>query len=46
MSDDTENNTENAQELQIQVPQDVQRGSYANQLVVTHTPEDCSYPYT
>ena len=40
MSDDTENNTGNTAELQIQVPQEVQRGNYANQLIVTHTAEE------
>ncbi len=31
---------ENTLELQIQVPEDVQRGSYANQFISTHTPEE------
>lgn len=31
---------ENTVELQIQVPEDVQRGSYANQFISTHTSEE------
>jgi len=31
---------ENTQELQIQVPEAVQRGNYANQFISSHTPEE------
>lgn len=40
MSNENGNNPENTQELQIQVPQEEHRGSYANQFVVAHTPEE------
>jgi len=33
-------NAENIHELQIQVPEDVQRGTYANQFIATHTGEE------
>jgi len=38
MTDD--NNPEHVQELQIKVPEEEHRGSYANQFVVAHTPEE------
>jgi hypothetical protein len=31
---------ENTQEIQVQIPQDVQRGAYANQLLVVHNQEE------
>jgi len=40
MASDNETAAGNALELQIQVPEDVQRGSYANQFIATHTPEE------
>ncbi len=40
MSDKIENKAEQQQELQIQVPPEVQGGRYANQLFVTHTQEE------
>ncbi|MDQ6981518.1 MAG: DUF3467 domain-containing protein [Mariprofundus sp.] len=40
MSDNVENQVDQQQELQIQVPPEVQGGRYANQLFVTHTQEE------
>jgi len=40
MASKDENNTDNLQELQIQVPEDVQRGTYANHFIASHTPEE------
>lgn len=40
MSDEIENQADQQQELQIQVPPEVQGGRYANQLFVTHTQEE------
>jgi len=31
---------QNAQELQIQIPPDIQKGAYANNMVVAHTQEE------
>ncbi len=33
-------NLQNPQELQIQIPPDIQRGAYANNMVVAHTQEE------
>jgi len=33
-------NQQNAQELQIQIPPDIQKGAYANNTVVAHTQEE------
>jgi len=33
-------NQQNPQELQIQIPPEVQRGTYANNMVVAHTQEE------
>jgi len=40
MTDKKGNQESTAQELQIQVPPDVQRGIYANQMFATHTQEE------
>jgi len=40
MDDDSNNQAEQPQELQIQMPPDVQRGVYANQMLVAHTQEE------
>ncbi len=45
MNDDTRHPSEPAHEaaqgqIQIQIPPDVQRGVYANQMMVAHTPEE------
>jgi len=40
MKDNAENQDDQQQELQIQVPGEVQGGRYANQLFVTHTQEE------
>ncbi|RLL51907.1 DUF3467 domain-containing protein [Mariprofundus sp. EBB-1] len=34
------NNSDTLQELQVQVPEDVQRGTYANHFISSHTPEE------
>ena len=33
-------NQKNTQELQIQIPPDIQKGAYANNMVVAHTQEE------
>ena len=33
-------NQQNPQELQIQIPPDIQRGAYANNMIVAHTQEE------
>lgn len=33
-------NQDAPQDIQVQIPSEVQRGSYANQLVVAHSPEE------
>lgn len=38
MSDN--DNQQNQQELQIQIPPEIQKGSYANNMVVAHTQEE------
>ena len=38
MSDN--NNPEIPQDIQVQMPPEVQRGTYANQLLVAHSPEE------
>ncbi|HKI61905.1 MAG TPA: DUF3467 domain-containing protein [Mariprofundaceae bacterium] len=40
MNDDSHDQPEQSQELQIQMPPDVQRGVYANQMLVTHSQEE------
>lgn len=40
MGEKTENQVDGQQELQIQVPPEVQGGRYANQMIVTHTQEE------
>jgi len=40
MDEKTEMQADQQQELQIQVPPEVQAGRYANQLFVTHTQEE------
>lgn len=42
MSDNHENNE---QQLQIQIPPEVQRGSYANQTIISHTREEFVMDY-
>jgi len=37
---DTNDNPEAPQDIQVQIPPEVQRGTYANQLVVAHSPEE------
>ncbi len=32
--------SEQSMELQVQVPQDIQQGCYANQFIASHTPEE------
>jgi len=38
--DSDDNNPNQAQEIQVQMPPEVQRGTYANQLLVAHSPEE------
>jgi len=40
MASKDENNSDKLQELQVQVPEDVQRGTYANHFIASHTPEE------
>lgn len=41
MADSKQNdNKQNIQELQINMPQEIQRGVYANQMLVAHTQEE------
>jgi len=40
MGEKVDNQTNQQQELQIQVPPEIQGGRYANQLFVTHTQEE------
>ena len=40
MKDDLNTQPDQNQELQIQMPPDVQRGVYANQMLVTHSQEE------
>ncbi len=40
MNSDLLNKDEHPQELQVQIPPDVQRGVYANQLLVVHNQEE------
>jgi len=37
---DNNDNQDEPQDIQVQIPPEVQRGTYANQLVVAHSPEE------
>jgi hypothetical protein len=40
MNNELTDQDESTQEIQVQIPQDVQRGVYANQLLVVHNHEE------
>jgi len=37
---DNNDNQDEPQDIQVQIPPEVQRGTYANQLVIAHSPEE------
>jgi hypothetical protein len=40
MNHQSNNQHEEAQEIQVQMPPEVQRGAYANQMMIAHTQEE------